>query len=287
MTATTDPNKETGMSDHQMLIAPNDLQEILDDPDVAVIDVRWSLDDNSGGRRSYEREHIPGAVYLDWLKDWSDPQDPTEGQLARPEQFEQAMRSAGVKNDSLVVAYDDNDIFMAPRLLWALHHYGHDRVQVLDGGWAAWVARQYPTEAVAPIVDPGNFEVNAERDLRLTLDEVRAIVDAEATSAVLLDCRMDRTWEESGAHIPGARRLPSPTLVRPEDGRAISTADITARADQLGIEPDTQVVLYCGGGVSASAGYLALRRAGFRNLKVYDGSWSEWSEADGVPIEQH
>ncbi len=275
------------MQDGHLLIQPDELAELLGSPDLSVIDVRWSLDDDAGGQRDYEAGHVPGAVYLDWLDDWSDPDDPTDGQLAPPERFAAAMQAAGVDDDSLVVAYDDNEIFMAPRLLWAMHQYGHDRVRVLDGGWPAWQAHAHPVEESAADVRPGDFQVTTQRDLRLTLDDVRALVDAPRPDAVLLDCRMDRTWEESGAHIPGARRLPSPTLVRPDDGKAISPAEVQRLAEDLDLDRDREVVLYCGGGVSATAGYLALTRGGFTNLKVYDGSWSEWSQADDAPVERH
>lgn len=276
------------MEQRELMISAEDLLQRLDDDDVRVVDVRWSLDDDDGGRRAYEAGHIPGAIYLDWLADLSDPDDETEGQLAPPEQFAQTMSEVGIGDDTLVVTYDDNEIFMAPRLLWALHHYGHDAVRVLDGGFPAWLAAGLEVEeGPPPPVEPAEFTVTEIRDLRMTKEDVHLILQTEAPGAVILDCRMDRTWEESGAHIPGAQRFPSPTLVRAKDGGVVAESEIAQRAAALGADVDDPVVLYCGGGVSASAGYLALRRAGYREVRVYDGSWSEWSQADDVPIERH
>lgn len=271
----------------EYLLSVEGLAQILDDDDVRVVDLRWSLDDDDAGRELHAGGHIPGAVHLDWIQDWANPDDPVQGQLATPAQFERAMAAAGIGDDTLVVAYDDNELFTAPRLLWAMHHYGHDQVRVLDGGLPAWVAAGQPLATGSPAVPPGSFHVTADRQLRLTKDDVKGVVTEESRDAVILDCRMDRTWEESGAHIPGARRLPSPSLVDPDTGLARSSDEIRAMVADVDAGTDDEIILYCGGGVSASAGYLALLRAGFTNMKVYDGSWSEWSGADDVPIERH
>src|SRR5262245_28734701 len=112
------------------------LQDTAEPP--RMIDTRVSLDDPAWGRRAYEQSHIPGAVYLDWLEDISDPDDPVAGQLAPPAIFEETMQRLGVGGNDLVVAYDDNIIFAAARLAWCLRSNGHERVRVLHGGLPAW-----------------------------------------------------------------------------------------------------------------------------------------------------
>jgi thiosulfate/3-mercaptopyruvate sulfurtransferase len=208
-----------------------------------------------------------------------------DGQIAPPERFRETMERTGIGDDTLVVAYDDNVIFMAARLAWCLHHYGHERVRWLEGGFPKWVAEGRAVEASrANAPARASFTPRPRPALRRTKEDVLALV--RERHALLFDCRMDRTWLETGAHIPGAARLPAASLLR-DDGTLRDAEEIAALAHAAGARPDEPVVLYCGGGVSASAAYLALHTAGFENLSVYDGSWAEWSVDPETPKERH
>jgi thiosulfate/3-mercaptopyruvate sulfurtransferase len=196
------------------------------------------------------------------------------------------MRRVGVGPDDLVVAYDDNVIFTGSRLAWALRSYGHDQVRVLHGGFPAWVAGGGATETGPTVAAPESaFEAVRTTGISASKDDVR--VALEADDVVLLDCRMDETWNSAGAHIPGARRLPAPSLVDATGTRFVGADDVRRRAAELGLEPSTETILYCGGGVSASLVFLALDDAGFKNLRVYDGSWAEWSIDPSTPKAGH
>ncbi len=269
--------------DSRYLITTAELAELLDEVDVRVVDMRWSLDDDDRGERDYKAGHIPGAVYVHWLRDISDPDDPVAGQIAPEQRFSSAMSDAGIGNDTLVVVYDDGEILMAPRLLWALHFYGHEKVRVLDGGWQAWRDEDRPIEKGVPQSGSSVFQTTVRPDLRAVKTDV--LNDLHGTSAIL-DCRMDETWNESLAHIPGAQRFPAPELLDAQ-GRYLSEDLIRTRAASLGLDPERRIVLYCGGGVSASAAYLALSAAGYTNLTMYDGSWSEWGEDLETPKQAH
>ena len=274
------------MNTDQLLITTEQLREIHEQPDVALLDVRYSLDSRQEGYDLFANGHIPGATYLHWLDDWSDPEDPVEGQLARPEQFAAAMRQAGVHNTTRVIAYDDAELFMAARMVWALNHYGHSSAQVLDGGLPKWIADGGRIETGPGTPAPeGTFSVPTTRSAaRLTKDDVWALVSDGG--GPLLACRMDRTWDETGQHIPGASRLPSPSLVR-DDGTLRSAEEIRSILHTQGVTEDVPITLYCGGGVSAAQGWLAMRAAGFTNVGVYDGSWSEWSADANTPKASH
>jgi thiosulfate/3-mercaptopyruvate sulfurtransferase len=269
----------------QYLITSGELRARLGEPGLAVIDARWDLDDRDGGRNAYRAGHIPGARYVGWLDDFSDPADPVAGQLAGPADFARAMSAAGVDDASEVAVYDDNKIFMAARLLWALRIYGHDRVRVLDGGWPAWVRSGGPADTALPPAGAAQFTPAPPRDLRLTMDQMLAIVESGAMQ--IADCRMDGTWYAAGAHIPGAVRLPAPSLLQPGDGTMRDAAGVRRQLAEAGLDADRPIALYCGGGVSACEAFMALQTAGVQAARVYDGSWTEWGADPATPKEPH
>jgi thiosulfate/3-mercaptopyruvate sulfurtransferase len=269
----------------ELLISTDRLAGLLGDPGVRVVDVRLSLDDRDAGLRAYEEAHVPGAVFMDWYTDLSDLDDPVPGQLAPPDRFRATMERAGIGDGTSVVAYDDGLIFMSARLVWSLRSYGHDDVQILDGGWPKWVAEGRPVETgPARRHGPADFTPRGPSALRATKQDVLDVL--ERRDAVLLDCRMDATWDAAGAHIPGAERLPAPSLVG-DDGTLLAADELARRAEAAGAPRDQAIVLYCGGGVSASLAFGALSTLGYENLRVYDGSWSEWEADPDTPKQAH
>jgi thiosulfate/3-mercaptopyruvate sulfurtransferase len=267
------------------LISPADLIARGADEDLVVLDLRWGLDDEAAGRRAYAAGHVPGALYVHLHDDVSDPDSAIAGQMPAPRELAAAFERLGVSDETLVVAYDDDVIYTAARLVWMLAVLGHDRAAVLDGGWPAWLAAGGAVEdAPAPTPAPGRVTIDPRPALRLERAEVERGL---AAGRPLLDCRMDETWQQAGEHIPGARRLPAPDLTDPESGGLESPERTRRRLAELGLEPDDEVVLYCGGGVSASRAWLALTVAGYRRAAVYDGSWSEWSADPDLPKARH
>jgi len=266
------------------IVQPNELLALIERGGVRIVDTREILGDRDAGRAAYEAGHIPGAVRLGWLDDLSDPDDPIEGQIAPPARFAAAIERAGISNGTAVVAYDDNNLFLAARLYWMLQYYGHNDVKVLDGGWPRWVREGYPISTEVPVVVPGRFTPAPRPALRRTKEDVRAIVGEGVRP--ILDCRWDSSYRAAGGHIPGAAHLPSTSTLSPE-GTWRSPQEVAELARALGASPDREVVLYCGGGVSACQVFLALKMAGYQRLSVYDGSWADWSTGEPAPIESH
>jgi len=142
-----------------------------------------------------------------------------------------------------------------------------------------------PAEMVVPPSGAGRFTPAPVRDLRLTKEQMLAAVESGVMQ--IADCRMDRTWHMSGAHIPGAVRLPAPSLVQPGSGTVQDAAGVHRLLAEAGLDAGRPIALYCGGGVSAAEAFMALRMAGIQTARVYDGSWTEWGADPATPKAPH
>ncbi|MAS32558.1 MAG: sulfurtransferase [Anaerolineaceae bacterium] len=280
----------------QLLVSTQWLHDHLDDPNLRIVDIRGHVIAASeppphyfNHYDDYLQSHIPGAVFVDWVHEITDPNDPRHAQIARPDRYEAFARRIGIDADTLVVAYDDADSMFAARLWWSLNYYGHRHVAVLDGGWLKWTAEGRPTSDTIPHIEPSHFEAQPNENLRRTADQILAGLQTD--ERVLLDVRSSAEFAGQAArasrmgHIPGAVNQPRPTLVQP-DHTMPPPDQLRQIFAQHGINADTaEVVPYCNGGVSASYAMLALRVAGFEDVAMYDGSWKEWGNDDSKPIE--
>lgn len=257
------------------------LQVHLDDPDVAVVDCRYTLGDPEAGERGFLEGHIPGAAFLSVSADLSGKVrdggiDGGRAPIPAPRDFEASARRAGIGTRSKVVAYDESGEGGSSRLWWLLRHFGHDSVAVLDGALGAWSEAGGELRSGAEQPAPGNFSAQERAGDTVGLDDV------ERGSLRLLDAReperfrgQQEPMDPVAGHIPGARNLPSPDIA--PDGRF---GDEDQLSEQLGEEP---FVAYCGSGITATTLLLAAEIAGVEG-RLYPGSWSEWSRR-GLPVE--
>jgi thiosulfate/3-mercaptopyruvate sulfurtransferase len=263
---------------------------------VQILDVRGRVMPQAPRYRAepeaYRAGHIPGAVFVDWRRDFADRGDPVPVQLAPPAVFAADATRLGIRNDSVVVAYDDYRNILAGRIVWAMRTYGHRRAHILDGGLAAWVAAGYPVrEGDAPAVPADPAYEPGERGTQMWgLKDMRAALDRDV---LILDARPHDEYAgiESHArrhgHIPGAVNVHYRGLLD-GDGPFLPAAELRQAFADAGVDVDRidrPVVVYCNGGVSATAVANGLALAGGPAAAVYDGSWNEWGSRDDTPIE--
>lgn len=252
--------------------------DLEDRPRQTILDVRWQL--ATGSQRDlYAAGHIPGAVFVDLDRDLAAPPGPGgRHPLPAADDFERAIRAAGVSADRPVVVYDDAKGLPAARAWWLLRYFGHPQVTLLDGGLAAWVAAGRPlVEGEEAPKHRGNFV--AQPGGMPVLDAQQA--GEVAAAGVLIDARAPARYrgetepmDPVAGHIPGARNWPMDRMLA-ADGRMLGPAEL---ADALGdlTRSGAPVGAYCGSGITAAHTVLALEVAGVGAAALYPGSWSEW-----------
>jgi thiosulfate/3-mercaptopyruvate sulfurtransferase len=268
------------------------LAEHLGDPDVRVVDARWSLLEPGKGRAAYAAAHVPGAAFLDVDVDLSSPrgQGPGRHPLPSAERFAAAMSRAGVGVGTHVVAHDFGDGSTAARVWWLLRHFGHERVSLLDGGWSRWSAEGRPTESESPAIAPATFPARPRSGDLVDADAVERLRHEPGT--LLIDSRMPERYEGRtepidpvAGHVPLAVSHPYPRNVRAaDDPRFLPPETLRERFAALGADRAERVIAYCGSGVNACQNLFALHLAGFPNALLYEGSWSDWCSTGSRPV---
>lgn len=257
------------------------LVEQLDNDQVVIADCRFELGNPEKGEKLYQDSHIPGAFYFHLEKQLSGPVREHGGRHPLPDinQFKTELEKAGIDNDKTVVAYDGGEGQFASRLWWLLTFLGHDKVYVLNEGFKGWVEAGYPTNGEVPPVKSATFDVKLRKEMLASYEEVKDFVVNDKKSAILIDSRDKARYlgehepiDRIPGHIPGAiHKFWAEGL---EEGSFKNVEEQKKRFEDLG--KDKQFIVYCGSGVTATPNYIALKMAGYENVKLYAGSYSDW-----------
>jgi thiosulfate/3-mercaptopyruvate sulfurtransferase len=245
---------------------------------------------------AYEQGHIAGSVGWNWQ---SQLQQPVRRDLASKEEIEQLMGGSGIGNDTTVVVYGDNNNWFAAWAFWQLKYYGHADARIMNGGRARWEAEGRPMTTDVPSHAARNYTASeGDQSIRAYRDQVLSLVNAGSVSLVdvrapaeysgelLAPANLPQEGSQRGGHIPGAANIPWGQAVA-EDG-TFKTADALRELyGGNGIDGSRETIAYCRIGERSSHTWFVLTQLlGIRNVRNYDGSWTEWGSIVGAPIEK-
>ncbi|MGM9929398.1 MAG: sulfurtransferase [Bacillus sp. (in: firmicutes)] len=256
--------------------------------DVRVIDCRFHLQNKEFGKWQYEKGHLPNAVYFHLEEDLSGVVTEHGGRHPLPdlEQFKAKLEAAGINNDDTVIAYDEATGPFATRFLWLMKYIGHEKVYVLNGGYAKWKEAGWKVDSEIPSFSKSTYTIQVQEELLASYEEVkRASVEG---GTVLLDSRESQRYkgmiepiDRIAGHIPNAVNMPWEDGLK--DGMFLDSTQQKERFAEL--NPNQEIIVYCGSGVTATPNFVALKSAGFQQVKVYIGSYSDWVSYKDNPIE--
>lgn len=263
------PAGETGTE----IVTAEEALELLSSTDNAVlVDGRPTLD--------YRETHVEGAVSISRAD--IVVSSPVPNLVGPPEQIEDVMSSRGIGNDTLVIVYDDNKNMDSARLWWTLKYYGHHDVKVVSGGMQALQRAGVTMTADAPAVQSASFTAEApDESMIATQAEIRDLIDEPEEDITIIDTRTMEEYMEGT--IPGSVLL-NFTGNNFADGTFRPVRQIQIRYVEAGIDVDEGAVMFCKTSIRGAQTYLAMYNAGYRNLKLYDGAWVEWSGNPMNPV---
>jgi len=274
------------------LVTSDWLAEHLQDPDIRILDVDEDTE-------AYAKGHIPGAIGVHWRKDL---QAQLERDFVGPEAFAALLDRFGIKPETRVILYGGNKNWFAAYAYWYFKYYGHERVQLLNGGRKKWELEGRPlvTDAPGTIATRGYPVPRSNDNIRAYRDQVateivgkagKGLVDVrspeEYRGESLAPAHLPQEGAQRGGHIPGARNIPWGKAVDPDQETFLSAEQLSQLYQGEGITPDQEIVAYCRiGERSAHTWFVLHELLGYPNVRNYDGSWTEWGSLVRAPIEK-
>lgn len=279
-----EPKQLTAVSS-SYLLEPAELVELQKQVNTIILDFRKE--------EAYKSEHIRGALNI-WRTDIEDSTFAYNGMMASPAQIETLFSNLGIKTDDVLVIYDDNGLCDASRLWWVLQNYNFTNVKLLHGGISAWKAIGGALSNEIPVVQKSQFKFT-EKPLMSYYVSKEEVTEALKNNAVILDTRgvdeFNGVVKKDGASKAG--RIPNSVHIDwaeainyGGDQRFKSLEELEKIYSKLNVAKEDPIIVYCHSGVrSAHTSFVLTQLLGYKNVKNYDGSWTEWSYFNDLPIE--
>jgi len=245
---------------------------------------------------SYMLGHIPGAILFDWRRDLIDS---NMREIVSKDSLEKSLQRSGVNNDTILVIYGDFKNWFATFAFWVLKYYGFQDIRLMNGSRKKWLEEERPISLEIPSYPPGSFKASGpDKSIRVFMDYIKKTIGSR--NKILIDVRSNEEYQgktlapseyfteygQIGGHIPGAVNVPWNSMIN-EDGTFKSAEELKKVYESLDITPDKEIITYCGIGERASYTWFVLKYLlGYPNVKSYDGSWLEWGNTLGNPIEK-
>jgi len=244
----------------------------------------------------YEMGHIPGSVKVDWF---TTLQHPLRRDFLTKAEFENLCSSLGIANDTLVIFYGDKSNWFAVYALWLFKYYGHQHLKIMNGGRKKWELENRPLTKEVPQYPPTRYQAkepdNAIRafreDVFRHIEQRKALVDVrspkEYSGELIHMPNYPQEGAQRGGHIPGAVNIPWSQAVNEADSTFKPYEELAKLYQSQGITPDKEIIAYCRIGERSSHTWFVLKYLlGYPDVKNYDGSWTEWGNLVGAPIEK-
>ena len=274
----------------EVLVDTNWTEDHLKDLNVRIAEVDYDPKTN------YHLGHIPGSVLFDWKKDINDP---LNRNIISKESCEELLNKSGINQDSTLILYGDFNNWFAAFAFWVFKYYGYKDVRIMNGGRKKWLEEDRSIDKIIPTYQTGNFKAsNPDEKIRTYLNHVSEslknnqsiLVDVrsppEFTGEVTAPAEYPTEHAQRGGHIPAAINVPWGKAVN-EDGTFKSPEDLMKLYKENGIIPEKEVISYCRIGERSSHTWFVLKYLlGYPDVKNYDGSWTEWGNMIGNPIEK-
>lgn len=273
----------------EVLVSTDWVAEHAADPNVVVVEVNVDTE-------LYDQGHIPGAIGWSWKTQLSDN---IQRDILSKADLEALLSGSGIVNDSTVILYGDSNNWFAAWAFWQLKVYGHQDVRLMDGGRKKWTAEGRALTTDAPTITPTTYvATEPDNSLRAFLPEVQTSVQggeielvdvrspAEFSGEVLAPPGLPETCQRGG-HIPGASNIPWGRAVNDDDGTFRTVDELIDIYRSAGITGEKPIISYCRIGERSSHSWFVLKYLiGYDDVKNYDGSWTEWGNLVGAPVER-
>jgi thiosulfate/3-mercaptopyruvate sulfurtransferase len=280
-----------GYFDNYVLVSTEYVQQNINNPNIRILEVDYDPS-------NYFQGHIPNALLVDWRKDMNDP---IMRDIIKKEDFERLMQKLGINNNTEVVLYGDFNNWFASFAFWVFKYYGHKYVRLMNGGRKKWIEEDRPLTKEIPQVTPAQYKVSEQNEnIRTYFEYVYTSLPYYVKDKLLIDVRSPKEFTgeilappeypnegaQRGGHIPKAINIPWSVAVN-EDGTFKSYEELKSIYESKGVTPDKEIITYCRIGERAAVTWFVLTHLlGYKNVKLYDGSWTEWGNKIRVPIEK-